>query len=105
MAKSDPSGYAPQPPPPSPPCPPTPSGQYDLILLPRLRELLELWDRRCANKFRWAEQEASEFGRRFIRHGAVNMYNCAYELRCILDGRTEDDSVTEPAPVRLVNRA
>ena len=51
----------------------------------KLEELAEDWDRAARRKFFDAEHEQSEFGRRFIEHGAMCYINCSAALRKALD--------------------
>jgi len=79
-------------PPPPPPRPPSYSNPIPRKLL---YALLQKWAHRIENKFRCAEQEKSDFGRRLIEHGAVNIFNCADDLSRLLDGDTRNYPVTD----------
>ncbi len=46
--------------------------------------LIRLWACRADKKFRNSDLEESEFGKRFIQHGAVCYWNCANELQHLL---------------------
>lgn len=50
-----------------------------------LAKLVTQWEQRCERKFASAKAEPTEHGRRFIEHGAVNLHNCAAELRAVLE--------------------
>lgn len=50
-----------------------------------LTALLTQWEQRSKRKFADAKAEPTEHGRRFIEHGAVNLFNCADELRAVLE--------------------
>ncbi len=47
----------------------------------RLLALAESWEQSARRKFQDAGQEESEFGQRFIEHGAMCYFNCAQALR------------------------
>lgn len=50
-----------------------------------LTALLTRWEQRSKRKFADAKTEPTEHGRRFIEHGAVNLFNCAAELQAVLE--------------------
>ena len=47
----------------------------------KLEALAEEWERAARRKFADAEHEQTDFGRRFIEHGAMCYFNCAQALR------------------------
>lgn len=51
----------------------------------KLETLVDDWEQSARRKFADAEREQSEFGRRFIEHGAMCYFNCAQALREALD--------------------
>lgn len=46
--------------------------------------LVEKWKRIAAIKFKHAEGEKTEFGKRFTEHGAICYINCANELEHLI---------------------
>lgn len=63
-------------------------------ILEEINELLRKWSRLAGIAMRNAKQEETEFGRRFIEHGAVVQFNCCCDLRRLLDryaGNTAGD--------------
>lgn len=54
------------------------------IEIDKLEALAQQWERVARNKFRTAPMEETEFGRRFIEHGAICYYNCLTELRALI---------------------
>jgi hypothetical protein len=52
-----------------------------VILNSNLISLINEWQNSARNRFRAAEQEKDEFGKRFIEHGAMCYFNCSHELR------------------------
>lgn len=46
--------------------------------------LADKWKRIAANKFKHAEGEETEFGKRFSEHGAICYFNCATELELLI---------------------
>lgn len=46
--------------------------------------LVEKWKRIAAIKFKHAEGEETEFGKRFTEHGATCYFNCANELEHLI---------------------
>lgn len=59
-------------------------------ILEELRELLRKWSSLAGNAMRNAKQEESEFGRRFIEHGAVVQFNCCCDLKRVLERHAGD---------------
>jgi hypothetical protein len=51
----------------------------------KLKDLAIKWERISAIKFDDAESENNEFGKKFIEHGAVCYFNCASQLRHLLE--------------------
>lgn len=58
-----------------------------------LQALAEKWEGTARLKFADAEREQSDFGRRFIEHGAMCYFNCAQALREALG-----DVLPRPSP-------
>lgn len=54
-------------------------------MTPELVSLIEKWKRTAAIKFKHAKGEETEFGRRFIEHGAICYFNCANELEHLIE--------------------
>lgn len=52
--------------------------------VPELVSLVEKWKRIAAIKFEHAKGEETDFGKRFIEHGAVCYFNCANELEQLI---------------------
>ena len=47
----------------------------------KLNDLISRWENLARCKFIQAQDEDSEYGRRFIEHGAICYFNCASQLR------------------------
>ena len=60
-----------------------PVGSGDLLA--RMVELAEKWRKSSAYKFKSAELEPDEMGKRLIQHGAMCYHNCWSELRTLAD--------------------
>ncbi len=56
---------------------------------PTLAALLQQWEQQIKRRMESALQEDSDHGRRLIEHGAVCIFNCAMELREVLQGQIE----------------
>lgn len=69
----------------APACPSPASSPPEQPLRAELAKLVTQWEQRCERKFASAKAEPTEHGRRFIEHGAVNLHNCAAELRAVLE--------------------
>lgn len=52
-----------------------------------LLKLVNQWEATVRSKFRCAAQEPEDFPRRFIEHGAVCYFNCARQLRDLIESR------------------
>jgi hypothetical protein len=61
---------------------PTTVGSGDLLA--RMVELAEKWRKTSAYKFRSAELEPDEMGKKLIQHGAVCYHNCRSELQTLV---------------------
>jgi hypothetical protein len=58
-----------------------------LPLLDELADLVRGWATTAGNKFRNAKFEDTEFGRRFINHGGICYFNCATDLKKVIQTR------------------
>jgi len=70
-----------------------------------LQALVEKWQRQCLARFESAKHEPTEFGRRFISHGAVNIYNCMCDLERALAGQAgQPGQATGDLPLQVVQQ-
>jgi len=56
------------------------------------RELMNKWFAMAKRKIISAEEETDDFGKRFIAHGAMNLFNCAQQLKKLIE--TKDNSLS-----------
>lgn len=60
-----------------------------------LRELIDKWEQQARFAFNSAKLEKTEFGKRFIEHGAMCYFNCANDLRTYLASASSQPLTTQ----------
>ncbi len=70
-----------------------------------LEFILKKWRYTARRKFEEAKREDSDFGRRLIEHGAINIFNCISEIAALIEGVDSSYALqTSPSEQEQIDR-